>query len=195
VSVANGVTITGNNFDNYGMMDPAADNAAWASMAWAITVGQVSGATVNDNTIGGGAAGILAQNNFVASDTADKPGTISDNNLFDQKFGAISGVQGGPGSDVRYQVNGNVISNRAAASAGYVAITREAGMFGLGNRIELVAGTAWGGAGNAANWRDNVINGAWELPPDYANDGLAAAGGVPVGGRYRNGSVLMVRVA
>jgi hypothetical protein len=31
--------------------------------------------------------------------------------------------------------------------------------------------------------------------PSYANDAAAAAGGVPVGGMYRNGSVLMVRVA
>lgn len=30
---------------------------------------------------------------------------------------------------------------------------------------------------------------------DYVNDAAAAAGGVPVGGVYRNGSVLMVRVA
>jgi hypothetical protein len=30
--------------------------------------------------------------------------------------------------------------------------------------------------------------------PDYANDAAAAAGGVPVGGRYRNGSVLQIRV-
>lgn len=29
---------------------------------------------------------------------------------------------------------------------------------------------------------------------NYANDGAAAAGGVPVGGVYRNGSALMVRV-
>ena len=29
---------------------------------------------------------------------------------------------------------------------------------------------------------------------DYANDAAADAGGVPVGGLYRNGSVLMVRV-
>jgi hypothetical protein len=29
---------------------------------------------------------------------------------------------------------------------------------------------------------------------NYANDGAAAAGGVPVGGIYRNGSVLQVRV-
>ena len=30
---------------------------------------------------------------------------------------------------------------------------------------------------------------------DYANDAAAAGGGVPIGGSYRNGSVLMVRVA
>jgi|TARA_R110000868_G_scaffold19297_1_gene83068 hypothetical protein len=30
---------------------------------------------------------------------------------------------------------------------------------------------------------------------DYANDAGAAAGGVPLGGFYRNGSVVMVRVA
>lgn len=30
---------------------------------------------------------------------------------------------------------------------------------------------------------------------DYANDAAAAAGGVVVGGFYRNGSVLMVRVS
>lgn len=33
------------------------------------------------------------------------------------------------------------------------------------------------------------------LPGNYANDAAAATGGVPVGGVYRNGSVLMVRVA
>lgn len=30
---------------------------------------------------------------------------------------------------------------------------------------------------------------------NYANDAAAASGGVPVGGLYRNGSVLMIRVA
>lgn len=30
---------------------------------------------------------------------------------------------------------------------------------------------------------------------NYANDTAAAAGGVPIGGMYRNGSILMVRVA
>jgi hypothetical protein len=29
----------------------------------------------------------------------------------------------------------------------------------------------------------------------YANDGAAATGGIPVGGLYRNGSILMVRVS
>jgi hypothetical protein len=33
------------------------------------------------------------------------------------------------------------------------------------------------------------------LPANYSNDAAAAAGGVPVGGTYRNGSVLMVRVS
>lgn len=31
--------------------------------------------------------------------------------------------------------------------------------------------------------------------PNFANDTAAATGGVPVGGMYRNGSVLMVRVS
>jgi peptidoglycan L-alanyl-D-glutamate endopeptidase CwlK len=31
--------------------------------------------------------------------------------------------------------------------------------------------------------------------PNYADDAAAAAGSVPVGGRYRNGSILMIRVA
>lgn len=30
---------------------------------------------------------------------------------------------------------------------------------------------------------------------NYANDGAAATGGVPVGGLYRNGSIVMVRVS
>jgi len=33
------------------------------------------------------------------------------------------------------------------------------------------------------------------VPVDAANDAAAAAAGVPVGGLYKNGSVLMVRVA
>jgi hypothetical protein len=32
------------------------------------------------------------------------------------------------------------------------------------------------------------------LPPDAVDDTAAAAAGVPLGGTYRNGSVLMVRV-
>lgn len=32
------------------------------------------------------------------------------------------------------------------------------------------------------------------VPANYANDAAAAAGGVPVGGVYRNGSVLQIRV-
>jgi len=31
--------------------------------------------------------------------------------------------------------------------------------------------------------------------PDHANDAAAAAGGVPVGALYRNGSAIMVRVS
>jgi hypothetical protein len=31
--------------------------------------------------------------------------------------------------------------------------------------------------------------------PNYANDAAAASGGVAIGGMYRNGSVIMVRVA
>ena len=31
--------------------------------------------------------------------------------------------------------------------------------------------------------------------PNFSNDTAAATGGVPVGGMYRNGSVLMVRVS
>jgi hypothetical protein len=33
------------------------------------------------------------------------------------------------------------------------------------------------------------------VPPDAANDAAAAAAGVAIGGLYRNGSVVMVRVA
>jgi len=29
---------------------------------------------------------------------------------------------------------------------------------------------------------------------DFANDGLAATGGVPLGGVYRNGNVLAIRI-
>lgn len=35
----------------------------------------------------------------------------------------------------------------------------------------------------------------WGALGNYVNDAAAAAGGVPIGGVYRNGSVLMVRVA
>lgn len=35
----------------------------------------------------------------------------------------------------------------------------------------------------------------WAALADYVDDAAAAAGGVPVGALYRNGSVVMVRVA
>lgn len=40
-----------------------------------------------------------------------------------------------------------------------------------------------------------ITKGDGSLFGNYANDAAAAAGGVPVGGIYRNGSVLMVRTA
>lgn len=46
------------------------------------------------------------------------------------------------------------------------------------------------------SWASSMSSSSFvDLPGDYANDAAAAAGGVPVGGIYRNGSVLMVRVA
>ena len=41
----------------------------------------------------------------------------------------------------------------------------------------------------------SITKGDNSLFGNYANDGAAAAGGVPIGGIYRNGSVLMVRAA
>lgn len=41
----------------------------------------------------------------------------------------------------------------------------------------------------------SLITSLKSVPDSYANDAAAAAGGVPIGGRYRNGSVLMVRAA
>lgn len=35
----------------------------------------------------------------------------------------------------------------------------------------------------------------WALLEDYADDAAAAVGGVEIGGLYRNGSAVMVRVA
>jgi hypothetical protein len=62
---------------------------------------------------------------------------------------------------------------------------------GAGNPVAL-ADVSWNG------WRVNLPAGAnnWlPVSPSYANDAAAAAGGVPIGGEYRNGSAKMVRVA
>jgi hypothetical protein len=62
---------------------------------------------------------------------------------------------------------------------------------GAGNSVSL-ADVSWNG------WRVNLPAGAnnWlPVSPSYANDAAAAAGGVPIGGEYRNGSAKMVRVA
>lgn len=63
---------------------------------------------------------------------------------------------------------------------------------------------------NSARWSVNVSNGNLRILrsagtgyyietlaaiPDYANDAAAAAGGVPIGGKYRNGSVLQIRIS
>ena len=50
--------------------------------------------------------------------------------------------------------------------------------------------------GTFAVW--NATDGRWEAfttPDEYADDATAAAGGVPVGGIYRTGSALKVRVS
>jgi hypothetical protein len=56
------------------------------------------------------------------------------------------------------------------------------------NGIDM-SGITTGGAGRGIIWSV-----AQQLPT-AANDAAAATAGVPVGGTYRNGSVLMVRVA
>lgn len=57
----------------------------------------------------------------------------------------------------------------------------------------------WGTHLNAnADTLDSVISNPptyANLPGNYANDAAAATGGVPIGGVYRNGSALMVRVS
>jgi hypothetical protein len=48
---------------------------------------------------------------------------------------------------------------------------------------------------NLLLWISGTPNGAnLAASASYANDAAAAAGGVPIGGFYRNGSIVMVRV-
>lgn len=47
----------------------------------------------------------------------------------------------------------------------------------------------------ALDVRVTALEGQFALLGDFADDAAAATGGVAVGGLYRNGSVLMVRVA
>jgi len=61
------------------------------------------------------------------------------------------------------------------------------------NTVNVTVNTALGGAATPAA-AVTALGFATSLG-NYANDGLAAAGGVPVGGLYRNGSVLMLRIA
>lgn len=61
--------------------------------------------------------------------------------------------------------------------------------------------TATGAPAGVAEWirrAAGAINGLLHADAalgDYANDAAAETAGVPIGGRYRNGSVLMVRVS
>lgn len=64
-----------------------------------------------------------------------------------------------------------------------------------------VDGTAKLARGNAGGTTQDIITvdaAGYIKPgvlPNYANDAAAAIGGVPVGGLYRNGSVVMYRVS
>lgn len=66
-----------------------------------------------------------------------------------------------------------------------------------GPNVLSSAGSVAGVAGDVAalDGRVAALEGQFALLGDFADDAAAATGGVAVGGLYRNGSVLMVRVA
>jgi|SoimicmetaTmtLPC_FD_contig_51_3431297_length_1127_multi_2_in_0_out_0_2 hypothetical protein len=89
------------------------------------------------------------------------------------------------------------IGDHAKAARGAYAATLELNL--AKRRADVAAGTV--ADGNTSDGRTNTgvvatdipVSPATTLPPNAANDAAAASAGVPVGGTYRNGSVMMVR--
>jgi hypothetical protein len=96
-----------------------------------------------------------------------------------------------------------VVLNSPGAGAGDYITVDKVGTFLLPNAITLDEISALSSAlillETTAAWRAALggVIGSAELLAlgNYANDAAAAAGGVAVGGMYRNGSALMVRVS
>ncbi len=94
---------------------------------------------------------------------------------------------------IQWLVSGNIFSKKCLFSSG-TDITVTGNAYASAADIDITAtrgfrfnnvllGSGGGGTTLCQDLRD------------YANDGAAAAGGIPVGGLYRNGSIVMVRVA
>lgn len=211
-----GGEISNNIWDMYDMQASAATLGGITNAA--VTVGQSSSIDVSGNIIFGGRDGIAFRQDGVATSTTHRECKCNNNMLFDQRFVAIRGTIGAPATELLVQCNDNLIVSSTAtdyikvttdtvattatsdgaalsSAAGYAAIVRVAGMSGVGNRIRLPTGSTWSGAGLPANWRDTMVNGAWEVPAEYADDAAAAAASVPIGGIYRTASALKIRVA
>lgn len=164
---------------------------------------------VRGNLFKGGQTGLWLQNSF-ALGTPYSRDTLIEGNIFANQFRwGLTGVQGSTGTFKGTTFRNNIVrQDNAATAEDGTALTFAADWFGLqtppdlqieGNRIEFNhgAGAAWSNSDNPTymSRRENTVNGVYELFANFANDGAAAAGGVPVGAKYRNGSVLQQRVA
>lgn len=204
-----GFQVNGNSIDNRELN--ASGNSSTEFMG--ILLYNYEGGVVKGNTVMGSYASLWLQNSNLGANYCRD--TLIEGNLFLYPYlRGMSGFLTGPSTLTGTVLRGNIIRGDTAATkedgstviptdgtGGWRGLTLFTGLQVDHNRIEF------NNAGGAAAFdttidpatnlarRWNIVNGAFELFSNFANDGAAATGNVAVGGMYRNGSGLQQRVS
>lgn len=202
-----GAVVADNQID---MRELNADAAALQNAAYCIAIFSSTGFTVTGNSTNGGFVSLYLQNSYPLASNYMRDSVVADNALLNAFARGISGALN-TDSQMNVDFRNNAIAARAGDtlengttpltfSATWRATTAFLGSRYEDNRIafDVPGAAAWdsGNAGVLASRWNNMVNGVRELPPVNAvDDAAAAAANVAIGARYRNGSVIMTRVA
>jgi hypothetical protein len=92
-------------------------------------------------------------------------------------------------------VTGAFIVGNGTVDNGGILLTRSNLIFAAGNTVEITGSLLISGSTNATQISNGwVVLSQVSASLDFANDAAAAAGGVPLGGLYRNGNAISIRI-
>ena len=173
-------------------------NNQFKNLTYALSILSSQNLIFNSNFIGACGIGIDANASGSASASAGEDISVT-SNIFEIGIGTFSinavGNSSGSGNPQRWFVSNNIFNKNVVLngdgidnvfSSNVFRDTSSLSITGTQTRQVLFGNVFQNSAANVTSTAPNL--------PNYADDTVAAAGGIPIGGMYRNGSVIQVRV-